>query len=171
MTSGRATTASIVVIIVTAMTTALLAGCRSVEEIAAPQVTLANVEVRGLSGGEADLTLGLAIGNPNPFDVTLVEIQGTLFLAGVEAGPVAWSGEKPCAKQGAVEARIPAHLAMGDRDSLITALVDHKPMRKALRGEVTFARGVIRRTFPMATDGQRAEVPDPNPQAGTPGLE
>jgi hypothetical protein len=158
-------------LVVLAGVVSLLLGCRSVEEIAAPQVTLANVEVRTLSGGEADLTLGLAIGNPNPFDVTLVEIQGTLFLAGVEAGPVAWSGEKPCAKQGAVEARIPAHLAVGDRDSLITALVDYKPMRKALRGEVTFARGVIRRTFPMATDGKRGEVPDPNPQAGTPGLE
>ena len=136
---------------------AAFTSCRSPEEIAAPQVTLANVEVRALSGGEADLTLGLAIGNPNPFDVTLVAIQGSLFLAGVEAGPVAWSGEKPCAKKGAVEARIPVHLVVGaGQDSLVGALVDQKHMRKALRGEVTFARGVIRRTFPMATDGQRA---------------
>jgi hypothetical protein len=146
---------------------AILAGCRSVEEIAAPQVTLNGVEVRGLSGGEADLILALAVGNPNPFDVTLVEIQGTLFLAGVDVGPIGWTGERPCAKQGAVEARIPAHLAVGDRDSLVSALVDQKPMRKALRGEVTFARGVIRRTFPMATDGQRAELkaaPQAEPQ-------
>jgi len=135
-------------------------GCRNMEEIAAPQVTLPAVEVRSYSGGEADLTLGFAVGNPNPFDLTLIEIDGTLFLNRREIGPVTWKGERECKKQGAVQVQIPAHVllakaAQAKGDSLLAALVDNRDVMHAVRGEVTFARGVIRRTFPLATDGRR----------------
>jgi hypothetical protein len=136
--------------------------CRRVDEIAAPQVTLPSIEVRSYSGGEADLMLGFAVGNPNSYDLTLVQINGTLYLSDQEAGPVVWSGEQECKKQGAVQARIPMHLQLGHvagGDSLLAALVDRKQVRQAVRGEMTFARGVIRRTFPIATDGRRADAP------------
>ena len=135
-------------------------GCHKVDEIAAPQVTLPAVEVRSFSGGEADLTLGFAVGNPNSFDLTLIEIDGTLFLNKREIGPVAWQGERECKKQGAVQVRIPAHVVLSQAagDSLVAALVDGRDVMQAVRGEVTFARGVIRRTFPLATDGRRDEA-------------
>jgi hypothetical protein len=135
-------------------------GCHKVDEIAAPQVTLPGVEVRSYSGGEADLTLGFAVGNPNSFDLTLIEIDGTLFLNKREIGPVAWQGERDCKKQGAVQVRIPAHVVLSQAgvDSLLAAMVDGRDVMQAVRGEVTFARGVIRRTFPLATDGRRDEA-------------
>jgi hypothetical protein len=134
-----------------------MAGCRQVDEIAAPQVTLPGIDVRSYSGGEADLTLGLTIGNPNPFDITLVAIQGRLFLEGREIGPVSWQGEQPCKSKAAVQARIPAHLHLAPgigADSLLVALVDRREVKQAVRGEMTFARGMVRRTFPVATDGR-----------------
>ena len=137
--------------------TLLAPGCRNLEEIAAPQVTLPGVEVRSYSGGEADLTLGVAVGNPNPFDLTLIEIEGTLFLDKREIGPVSWQGELGCKKQEVVQVQIPTHVRVSKAggDSLLAALVDRQDVRHAVRGEVTFARGVIRRTFPLATDGRR----------------
>jgi hypothetical protein len=125
--------------------------------MAAPQVTLPEVEVRSYSGGEADLTLGLTVGNPNPFDITLVEVQGTLFLNDREVGPVGWQGEQECKSKAAVQARIPVHVhltPLAGGDSLLVALVDRRAMKQAVRGEMTFARGMIRRTFPVATDGR-----------------
>jgi len=135
-------------------------GCRNMEEIAAPQVTLPSVEVRSYSGGEADLRLNFAVGNPNPFDLTLIEVKGTLFLDRQEIGPVAWKGEQTCKKQGAVQVQIPTHVVLtpAGGDSLLAPLVDQRDVMHAVRGEVTFARGVIQRTFPLATDGRREET-------------
>jgi hypothetical protein len=145
------------VVAVVAVLGAAAGGCRQVDEIAAPQVTLPAIEVRSYSGGEADLALGLTVGNPNPFDIILVMIEGTLYLEGREVGLVIWQGEQPCSAKGAVRADIPVHLhlaGVAGGDSLLTDLVDQRPLEQAVRGEMTFARGVIRRTFPVATDGR-----------------
>ena len=134
----------------TALSAAVLllgAGCRQVDEIAAPQVTLPGIDVRSYSGGEADITLGLTVGNPNPFDITLVAIKGTLFLEGREIGPVSWQGEQQCKSKAAVQARIPAHLDLAPvagADSLLVALVDRREVKQVVRGEMREVRLVLR---------------------------
>lgn len=139
-----------------ALALGLALGCRSVSEIAAPAITLRDVEVRAFSGGVADLTLEVEVENGNDFEVTLVALSGGLELEGAEVGRLAWFGELDCPKRQASRVRIPLHVAVGEHGDLFTALIDRRPMRHALRGEATFARGVIRRACPVATEGQLA---------------
>jgi LEA14-like dessication related protein len=129
---------------------ALLAACRPVTEIAAPAIALDDVEVRSFSGGMADLSLVLTIINRNDFEITLVELAGTLALDEQEVGPVRWTGELDCAKQGTTALRVPVRLTVDTGGEIYRALIDRRPLRETVTGEATIARGVIRRTYPVA---------------------
>ncbi len=125
-------------------------GCR-VDEIETPSIKLGHVEVRGLSGGIADLLLEINVENKNDFAVTLVGISGGLELDGIEVGRVTWSGEHPCAKKKESTLHVPLRLSVGDHRGAFMALIDgSRAVHSALHGEATFARGVIRKTYPMA---------------------
>ncbi len=134
----------------------LAGGCRSVSEIAPPALTLRDVAVRAFSGGVADLTLEVEVENANDFEVTLVALSGDLEIEGAEIGRLAWSGEHDCPKRRASRVRIPLHCVVGEHGGLLAGLIDRRPLHHALRGEATFARGVIRRAYPVATEGQLA---------------
>jgi LEA14-like dessication related protein len=137
------------------------AGCRSVSEMAAPVFTLSDVDVRGFSGGVADLVLTLQIENLNDFEITLIALSGGLAIDGAEVGQVKWSGEIDCPKNSAAVARIPIHLAVTENQEIFSDLIDRRrPFRHGLRGESTFARGVIQRTYPVAVEGQLGESGD-----------
>jgi len=130
-------------------------GCRSVSEFAAPMITLSDLEVRGFSGGAADLVLELKVDNLNNFEITLVGLTGGLLIEDLEVGQLAWRGEIDCPKGEESVVRIPVHMAVGDHREIFRALIDRrKPLRHALRGESTFARGMIQRTYPVAAEGK-----------------
>jgi len=128
---------------------ALLAACHSVTEIAAPVITLDDVEVRSFSGGVADLSLVLTLINQNDFEITLVELAGSLALDEQEVGAVRWTGEFDCAKQDTTALRVPVRLTVDTEGEVYRALIDRRPLRETVTGEATIARGVIRRTYPV----------------------
>jgi LEA14-like dessication related protein len=130
-------------------------GCRNVTEFAAPAITLSDLEVRGLSGGAADLIIELNVDNMNNFEITLIGLSAGLLVEDVELGQVNWKGEFDCPKSEEAVVRIPFRMAVGDNSEIFNALIDRrKLMRPALRGESTFARGVVQRTYPLAAEGK-----------------
>jgi hypothetical protein len=137
------------------MAIALGAGCRPVDEIAAPLVRFEDAEVRAYSGGVADLTLEFEIENVNGFDLTLTEMKGNLLVDGVEIGRLNWSGESFCPKREATRVRLPQHLTVrSGHGRIFSDLIDRKPMDRVFRGQATFARGVVLSIFRVATDGE-----------------
>lgn len=134
-------------------------GCRPVDEIAAPVVTFEDVLVRSYSGGIAELTLELSVKNVNGFELTLTELDGELLFGGVEVGRATWSGEVSCPKEEAARVRIPQRLTVGaGQDEIFGALIDRQEMSHVFHGEMKFARGVITRTFRVATDAHMGGV-------------
>jgi hypothetical protein len=125
------------------------AACSPVTEISAPLITLDDIEVRAFSGGVADLSLALTLINQNDFEITLVELSGSLVLAEREVGPVHWGGEFDCAKRDTTAVRIPVHLGVGGESELFRSLIDRGQVPASVRGEATIARGVVRRTYPV----------------------
>ncbi len=136
---------------------AIGSGCNPAAEISAPVIALNDVEVRGFSGGVAQLYLWFDIVNQNGFEITLVRIKGSLTLDDRDVGEASWSGEIDCTPRDTTSVHIPVRLAVGAADDLFRALIDRQPMRHRLRGEATIARGVIQRTYAVdaATAGSK----------------
>lgn len=144
--------------ILLAAAAALGIACSPVTEISAPLITLDEVEVRNFSGGIADLSLVLTLINQNNFEITLVELAGSLSLDEEAVGPVRWSGEFDCAKRDTTAMRVPVRLTVGTESEIFRALIDRRPLREAVTGEVTIARGVIRRTYPVTLTRRPGDV-------------
>lgn len=126
-------------------------GCSPAAEISAPILALDDIDVRGFSGGVADLSLDLDVINQNNFEIVLVQLSGALDLDAQAVGTVNWSGEFACAKRDTTTVRIPVRLTVEEEAAgIFRSLIDRRPMPAGLRGETTIARGVIRRTYPVA---------------------
>jgi LEA14-like dessication related protein len=136
----------------------LAAACSPVTEISAPLITLEEVEVRSFSGGIADLSLVLTLINQNSFEITLVELTGALSLDEHEVGPIHWTGEFDCAKRDTTAMRVPVRLTVGTENEIYHALIDRRPLGESVTGEVTIARGVIRRTYPVTLTRHPGDV-------------
>lgn len=155
MSPAKPLQAVLLLALLLAAAAAAAAGCRSVNEIKTPEIRLRNIHVQGLSGGVADVVLEVMVDNANDFEVRLIDLTAAIVLAGAQVGEVSWSGEFDCPRERASVLRIPLRLTVGEHKEVFSTLIDRRqPLRHELRGESTFAHGVIRHTYPLATEGE-----------------
>jgi hypothetical protein len=142
------------VLAVAGLAAAGLVGCRTPDDIDAPTVGLADLQVRQYSGGRALVDAVLEVSNPNDFAISLVEVDVGITVEAEEIGRLSWSGDVTLDAAATTRTAIQADWAVDTHDAVFEALVDRRGMDYALDGTVHLARGVMTREVPATASGR-----------------
>ncbi|MGD8394461.1 MAG: LEA type 2 family protein [Candidatus Eiseniibacteriota bacterium] len=141
-------------LLVVLVATAGLGGCRTPDDIEAPTLALADLQVRQYSGGRALVDAVLEVANPNDFAISLVEVDLGVGVDSVQVGRLRWSGEVSLAATATTRTTVEADWSVDTHETVFEALVDRRAVDYTLTGTVHLARGVLTRGVPVTASGR-----------------